>query len=264
MKSFKEIFQNKEFNKKLFFPSVSTVLEETQHILHIRFDSKDVVVDIGYEGKTDPWLGAICSMLMGKTLHDATHFSWSTLDKFFQDDQMYWDMKQEVSDLVFFPALELLKASLDQFRGRDYLYHETSPLICRCFGVRESDVLEHLKKEAEPTLDSLTGLTKAGMGCRSCVPQLKRWLAIHSPKNKDHFYKDRSRANWLLEIDYMLSCFPESLDWKMSLESFKGHQVIISYDRDVSQKELEVVGKKLQDFLGASTDEGLGFFLVRA
>lgn len=264
MKNFKEIFQRKDFNKKLFFPSVSTTLKETGHILHIRFDSKDVVVDIGYEGKTDPWLGAVCSLLMRKTLNEALHFTWKTFDEAFKADQMYWDMKQEMADAIFFPALEILRAALDQFRGREYLYEEASPLICRCFGVRESDVLEHLNKEAEPTLDTLTGLTKAGMGCRSCVPQLKRWLAIHAPKNKDHFYKDRSRANWLLEIDYMLSCFPESLEWKMSIESFKGHQVIVSYNKTVSQKELEEVGKRLQDFLGASTDEDLGFFLRAA
>lgn len=261
MRSFKEIFQDKEFNKKLFFPSVSTTLKETGHILHLRFDTKDVVVDVGYEGKTDPFLGAICSLLMGKTLNDALSFSWSTLDKAFQDEQLYWDMKQEVSGQIFFPALELLKTSLDQFRGRDYLYQESSPLICRCFGVRENDVLAHLNAEKEPTLESLAGVTKAGMGCRSCVPQLKRWVAIHSTKSKDHFYKDRSRANWLIEIDYMLSCFPESLDWKMNVESFKGHQVVISFEKNVSQKELEEVGKRLQDFLGAALDSDLGFFL---
>jgi bacterioferritin-associated ferredoxin len=182
----------------------------------------------------------------------------------FRDDQDFWDLRQEESEKFLFAPLELLHAALDVFRGREYLYHQSSPLVCRCFGVRESDIVEHLTKEALPTLEGLARSTKAGMGCRSCVPQLKRWLVVEEARKSHHFYKEKPVAEWLLEIDYMLSCFPKSLDWKMEVLSFKKKQVIIGFDKEVGQREEEETGKELQDFLGASIDSDLGFFLSRA
>jgi hypothetical protein len=36
-----------------------------------------------------------------------------------------------------------LRSALDIYRGREYLYKEPEALICRCFGVRENDVLDY-------------------------------------------------------------------------------------------------------------------------
>jgi hypothetical protein len=83
------------------------------------------------------------------------------------------------------------------------------------------------------------------------------------PKTQAHFYKEKPRAHWLLEIDYMLSCFPEAADWKMEIESFQGTQVSILFDKKVSQAEEENVSIQLQDFLAAALDSDLSFFLIR-
>ena len=262
MKKFKDIISEGAFNKKMDDASVSMGLEA--HTLYLRFDSKDIILNATYSGPQSMWLESLCYMIKDKTLNFAMQMNWSTFEQAFKEDQTFWDFRQETQDDFFCKPLELLKATLDVFRGKEYLYQETSPLICRCFGIRETDVLEHLQKNETPTLESLSGETKAGMGCRSCVPQLNRWVMLHEGKKHAHHYKDRPIVEWLLDIDYMLSCFPEAEAWKMEVMSFKRTQVLISYDKDVTQKEEEATAIKLQDFLGASVDAGLGFFLRRA
>lgn len=262
MTKFKNLFTDKAFNSAVEFPSVSLTLDK--HTLTLRFDAKDVLLYAGYSGPANPWLSSLCFLIEGKSLHELLKFSWKNWEEAFKDDQSFWDFRQDEEDKFFHPALELLKASLDVYRGREYLYQEASPLVCRCFGIRESDILDHLQKEETPTLETLAGASKAGMGCRSCVPQLKRWLVLHETKKQSRFYKERSIADWLIDIDYMVSCFPKALEWKMEVESFKGKQVIIAFDKNVSQKEEEATAKELQEFLGASVDADLGFFLRRA
>lgn len=261
MKKFKEFIINNSYNHKLDFSSVSVAMGD--HSLHLKFDSKDVVLSAAYTGRANPWLSSLCYLVEAKTLNEISQYNWKTWENTFRDDQTFWDLKQEECEHFFHAPLELLKASIDVLRGQEYLYQETSPLICRCFGVRESDVVAFLKKLENPDLDALSGDTKAGMGCRSCVPQLKRWVVLHETKKFSHYYKNRPMTDWLLDIDYMLSCFPKALDWKMEVEKMKGTQVAISFDKDVSQKEEETVAKELQVFLAGGVDEDLGFFLRR-
>jgi hypothetical protein len=261
MTRFKELFHSGAHHRHLASPSVTAQLSEQQ--LELRFDSKDIVVEASYFGKVDPWLGSLCEMLPGKTLHELSLLDQQSWEKNFPQDESYWDFRSEMEHEIFFPALEVLKLALDLYRGREYLYRPTSPLLCRCFGVREDDVLNFLKSEKEPDLEKLSAATKAGMGCRSCVPQLKRWLAIHSPAQK-RFFKEKSYADWLLQIDELLKHFPLSKDWNLQVEGLKNNQVIISYDKDVSQKEEEIVTGKLQGFLASGTDPDFGFFLRRS
>jgi bacterioferritin-associated ferredoxin len=262
MTKFRDLLTNKAFNSQIEFPSVSVALKN--HTLEISFDSKDVVKNAGYTGDVNPWLSSICYLIKDKPLSSISQLSWKVWDNVFKDEQLYWDLKQDEEVLFFNESLELLKASLDVFRGREYLYQETSPLVCRCFGIRESDILEHLQSEKMPTLDTLAGVSKAGMGCRSCVPQLKRWLVLHETKKHTHHYKDRAVSEWLLEIDYMISCFPKAQEYKMEVQSFKNQQVMISFEKEVTQLEEEKTAKELQDFLRAALDDGLTFFLRRA
>lgn len=249
-------------HRKLENPSASLSLSSTKQTLSLRFDSKDTIIDVAYEGPVDPWLNILCQVITGMTLNTALNFGWPELEKIYKDDQLFWDLRTEQNEEIFFTPFELLKGVLDIFRGREYLYQESSPLICRCFGIRESDVLEHLKTETTPTLETLSGKTKAGMGCRSCVPQLSQLLAVHSPKNKSRYYKDRPVVDWLLDIDNALKNFFEGHGWNLEVNSLKGNQALITFDKEVTQIEEEEMALNLQRFLGEAVDEDLGFFLV--
>jgi bacterioferritin-associated ferredoxin len=262
MNKFRELLTTKAFNQVIDSPSVSVKFKK--HELSLRFDSLDTVVKAGYTGEVGPWFSSLCFLLEGKTLTQAYELSWKDWEEAFQDEQLFWDLKREIAEDFFQDAFELLKASLDVYQGREYLYQEASPLICRCFGVRENDVLEFLRKNSQPTLDALSTETKAGMGCRSCVPQLKRWLVLHEAKKFNHHYKERPVVDWLIQIDYQLGRFPHAVDWKMEVQGMKAGQVSVSFEKDVSQKEEEEMGKELQRFLAAGVDLGLAFFLRRA
>lgn len=245
-------------------PSVQVVSKNTANTLFLKFDNQDILVKANYSGIIDPWLGSMCSIIQGKTLSQISSLCSKDWIQTFEHDQTFWDLKTEKEEEFFFSQLELLRAALDIFRGREYLYKEPEALICRCFGVRENDVLAYIRSTDDPTPEGLATASKAGMGCRSCVPQLTRWLSIQMPKAQTHFYKEKSRAHWLVEIDYMLNCFPQAADWKMEVKSFQGSQVSISFDKDVTQAEEEKVSVELQDFLAASLDSDLSFFLIRA
>lgn len=245
-------------------PSVQVASKLTAHILYLKFDNKDTLTQASYLGVLDPWIGSMCSIVSGKNLGEIATLCEKAWDQAFEHDQTFWDLKTEKEDDFFFAPLELLRAALDIYRGREYLYKESEPLICRCFGVRENDVMDYVRSTDDPTPEGLATISKAGMGCRSCVPQLTRWLSIQMPKTQARFYKEKPRAHWLLEIDYMLNCFPEAADWKMEVKSFQGTQVSIHFDKDVTQAEVEKVSVELQDFLGASLDSDLSFFLIRA
>lgn len=240
---------------------VSVSLDGTQ--LFLKFDSRDVISSAGYTGTPDIWMASLCEILKDMTLSEARRLDLSHWDIVWKEDQFFWDMKLEIGDRLFFQPMELLHAALDIYRGREFLYGEESPLICRCFGVREKDVLSFLRTAAEPTLEELSKATKAGMGCRSCVPQLRQWLKIPS-ESKNRFYKSKPVADWIELIDSFLQRFPETSDWKMHVESMKGNVVMISYDFECTQKEVEETGKRLQGLLASSVDTDLAFFLARS
>lgn len=259
MQKFKSLVQN-FVSRRIDFSSVSISSGKTT--LYLRFDTKDRLIEAEYEGKFNIWLSAICEYSKLKTLKELRSLSWRELDDFYKEDQSYWDAKQEKIGHVFFPEKEVFNAALSLFLGQEILYKNQSPLICRCFDVRESEVLEYLQNNQAPSLEGIGTLLKAGMGCRSCLTQLKRWL-LDGQKTQRNF-KNKSYSDWIFEIDYMLNCFPKSQDWKMEIKSFKNQQVIIEFIADVSQIEEEEVGKELQSFLSAGLDPDLSFFLVRA
>jgi bacterioferritin-associated ferredoxin len=244
-------------------PSAQVTSKATGQTLYLKFNNKDILTNASYAGPVDPWLGSLCSIIIGKTMNEITKLSWKNWDQTFKHDQTFWDIKTDKAEEFFFAPLELLKAAIDSYRGREHLYKEPEALICRCFGVRENDVLDYIRSSDDPTPEGLATASKAGMGCRSCVPQLTKWLSVKMPKTQAHFFKEKSRAHWLLEIDYMLSCFPEAAEWKMEVKSFQGTQVSITFDKDVSQTEEEQVSIRLQDFLAAGLDSDLSFFLIR-
>jgi bacterioferritin-associated ferredoxin len=329
MISFKEFASGLNLSPTLN-PSVQVSLKATGHVLYLKFDSKDILTSASYTGPIDTWLGSLCSLILGKTLFDMTHLSTQDWDKAFASDQTFWDLKSEIEEDFYFAPLELLRSALDVYRGREYLYKEPEALICRCFGIRENDILDYIRSTDNPTSEGLAKVSKAAMGCRSCVPQITNLLSINSakslaksdkerealicrcfsvrendildyirstdnptleglskvskaatgcrscvpqitklfssssPKSKTGFYKEKPRADWLLEIDDRLNRFPEASEWGMEIERFQGTQVTITFNKKFSQTEEEVVSAKLQDFLGEALDPDLSFFLIRA
>ena len=125
MRKFKDFFEIKDFNYALEFPSAS--LEHGGRVLSVRFDSKDKVVKAAYTGEIDPWLSSLCFLMEGKTLEELGQFQLKNWESAFRNDQTFWDFYQDEQDKFFHPSLEILKALLEVFRGRDFLYKVPVP-----------------------------------------------------------------------------------------------------------------------------------------
>ncbi len=254
MISLRNCLSEDAYNRKLENPSVRITHNSSKHALSLIFGPKDVIEAAAYEGDRDIWLSSLCYLLQGKNAQAAGELTLKTWEKVFQKDQEFWDLWTEKSQDIFFTPLELLKASLDRYQGREYLYKDTSPLICRCFGIREADL------RADHSLKN-----KAGMGCRSCKPQLEKWIKdSEAVQKRVRHYKDRPLADWVLLVEEKLSAFTRLSDWKLEVESFKDKAVIISYQKSASQREEEETSKLIQAYLGTEVDPDLGFFLRRA
>lgn len=261
MTGFKIFLSDLKHRKPLY--DANAIVTRDGTTLFLKFDSRDIIVNASYEGPSDIWIASLCEILKDMPLAEARQVTFSHWELAWKDDQFFWDMKLENGDRVFFTPLELLHTAIDVYRGREFLYHEESPLICRCFGVREKDVMSFLESATDVTLEALSKATKAGMGCRSCMPQLKQWLKIPSD-GSTRFYNSRPVADWIVEIDNALVRFPLAKNWKMNVESMKGNIVMISYEHSATQKEEEEVTRKLQGFLSVASDTGLAFFLTRS
>ncbi len=260
MRKFKEFFVTDDFNHRLESPSAT--IEHSGKILSVRFDTNDKVVKSSYMGARDPWLSSLCFLIEGKTLEEIKNFELRNWEITFKNDQSFWDFYQEEQEKFLHLSLEMMRALIEVYRGRDFLYKEESPLVCRCFGVREFIIRDHLNHNENPTLESLATICDAGKGCRSCVPQLNRWLS-EVQKKSTRFFKDRSAADWLLRVDDRLAQYSRKEELGLEVEKIRGATVVISYNKSLSQKEEEAIGMELQTFLSV-VDPDFSFFLRRA
>ena len=236
------------------------------HTLDLKIDSQDKILEATYQGQPHVWLDFLMRFLIGKTVNEAHLLTPEILKKSLYREQKLLDLLSESSHDIFFAPLELLTFTLDKYLGKNYLYHEDSPLVCRCFNIKERDVVDYLNSEEHPTLAGLGVKTKAGLGCRTCKPQLERWMKVVAPegKNPKRYFKNRPVADWLILAEEKLSLFPMQNEWKMEITSFKDATVTVEYEKSVSQREEEEVGRELQTFLGEAVDLDLSFILSRS
>ena len=178
MTEFKSLLATLPHNKSLFDSNVSVSHEGTT--LHLHFDNRDTITAAAYEGSPDVWMSSLCELLVNMPLSEARFVDISHWELVWKQDQFFWDMKLEMEDWFFFRPVELLHAALDIYRGREFLYKEDGALLCHCFGVRENSVASYLSLAQDPSLEDLSKQTKAGMGCRTCVPQLRKLLLVAS------------------------------------------------------------------------------------
>lgn len=250
MKGLKGIFQDKNYCRDLFNPSVE--LDSTSgHRLAITFDSKENVVDAGYVGQTSLELATLCELIRGKNINQLLDLSKDDWRKVWGDDPFFSEFWNEKENEVFFFPLELLRATLDQYRGREYLYQNSVPIVCRCFGLTENEIIEGGAK------------TRAGMGCRSCRHEVNLLLQNKVERNK-RFIKGKSTADWLLLVDEKLSDYRFSEELGMQVEGIKHSGIIISYRKEITQIEEEKISRELQSFFDEALGGDFSFFLKRA
>lgn len=248
MRSFNDLLTHHPHHRAL--PSATVTLEAPNGTsLSLQIDRSERITAAAYQGPSGPWLEALCELVTDVPASTAQLLLPEDFLKRFQSEPVFCDLWTETEGGLWFLPVELLRAALDSFRGREALYEASSPLVCRCFAVREDQILSGVK-------------TRAGMGCRSCRPELQRLLNLKNPKRR--LFKGLSHADWLLLADEKLQSFHAAADWRMEIAGFRGNGIVVRFKKQVSQREEEEMVRELQGFLAPALDSDLGVFLSRA
>ena len=99
---------------------------------------------------------------------------------------------------------------LQSIRAGRSPFDKGSPLVCRCFGVYEREVVDYICNHCDTDLATLTGNILAGGGCTHCSGDLKQYIKGYGkgPARPTMM----NRAQLVMEI-YQLFC-----DWRSSGE----------------------------------------------
>ena len=185
---------------------------------------KGTIESLSFEEKAPslwtPFLNTLCLLAKGKKLIEAKKISWP--DFFNKDPEL------KSGKLPFFnrPVI-LLGQLIDQYENlavQDLCPLNEEDLVCRCFGVSESEVRRVLSDKKFTDLRAIIDETCAGGGCGSCTPQLKDLLS----EDKDQhfsFYCDTGklpRIDGMTPVEIILKSHDLLSSWKdLEKESFE-------------------------------------------
>jgi len=150
----------------------------------------EVITEVGFKLEGDqsyyPYFSALCQIIEKKTVEVAKGISFEDVEVFFQHDT---DFQRKMVDkefpLLFIPSLIFNKV-LDNYTGRgpavsSLSKQDPASLVCRCFGVYESEIISLLKENSEFGLCEITEHLQAGGGCTSCIEDLEEFIDQINP-----------------------------------------------------------------------------------
>ena len=73
-------------------------------------------------------------------------------------------------------GMEALEAAIANFRGRPAEKTEEGEIVCKCFGVTDTQIRRVIRENNLENVEQITNFTKAGGGCGGCVEDLDRIL----------------------------------------------------------------------------------------
>ncbi|PIP91829.1 MAG: hypothetical protein COW01_12155 [Bdellovibrionales bacterium CG12_big_fil_rev_8_21_14_0_65_38_15] len=109
-------------------------------------------------------------------------------------------------------------------------------LICRCFGVSRSEILEHVIQNSKTSLNEIGMATKAGLGCGQCHQDIKKTVQDYCDK---YSYVVPSKTNplglnpisLLIKLDSFLTLWNEKQETRLKIEllGIKDYTVYAKY-----------------------------------
>jgi NifU-like protein len=161
---------------------------------------------------------------------------------------------------------EALEAAIENLRtgatGRKEL---EGNVICKCFGVTETEITKAIQDNDLRTVEQITNYTKAGGGCGKCLPDIEALLNTVTAAQDTPAAPERR-----MTIVEKLRLIQETLDREvrpllqkdggdLELVDVVGNKVIISFRGACSQCQVsqftmkEVVEAKLREFVSEDT-----------
>jgi len=98
-----------------------------------------------------------------------------------KEEARAYDFKGEVFPIVLMGLEKISDELTGREQQQDVEVKESDRLICRCFGVYESEIIKVLENAESPALKMITDETMAGGGCGSCLKDLKVFHSYYAP-----------------------------------------------------------------------------------
>ena len=111
---------------------------------------------------------ALTEMIVGKSLEEAEKITNQDIVEFLgglPDKKMHCSVMGQ----------EALQAAIANYRG-EKLPKEDSEIVCECFGVTETEIVDAIEHNNLITLEQVTDYTKAGGGCGTCHERIEEIL----------------------------------------------------------------------------------------
>ncbi|MBQ9727465.1 MAG: Fe-S cluster assembly protein NifU [Kiritimatiellae bacterium] len=152
---------------------------------------------------------ALTEMIKGMTLEEAAKVTNADIAK-------YLDGLPEQKMHCSVMGMEALEAAIANYRTGDTTVRQLKddPLVCTCFDVHESEIVEAIRINGLSTVEQVTNYTKAGGACGKCKGRIQAILdrelgkaapaAAPAPAAPPAAYADLSPAKKVLAVEKVL------------------------------------------------------------
>lgn len=238
--------------------------------VYLDVDQKDKIKNFSYESEGMrgfiPYFSALSLMAPGLTLIEASELSNDDFYDFFEGDDLFSELMESGHIPLLQLPLILLRDSILQYTGEENILNPKSEeLVCRCFGVYESDIKKLIETERSFELVDVIKKTHASAGCGSCKADVE---AIYHEARFTHptmislntaisgtKVGDLTTAQWVVKIDKAINDFKgqnglQELD--LELVKFKFPEVRLKIHHKPETLDPDKLKEKLEYFLAQS------------
>ncbi|MFZ4714186.1 MAG: (2Fe-2S)-binding protein [Bacteriovoracaceae bacterium] len=286
-KTFQEHFHHPENSgKPSFFQSKIEYSEKNLKVtafLDVNQKEKIEQFKYVYEGTPTflPYLSALGEIVRGMSLEIARTLSSEDFKSYFEKDTEYQNLEAEGATPWCNLAIVILSKLIEDYEGTFVTTtahmkgQKEDDLLCRCFGIYQSELKNLLIENRHFEIQDLTAKTKAGAGCRSCIVDIDELYFLvreDYPLRKQvnevkvassYKIQDRTTAQWVLELDKGLKSFLQMNGLEMNMleiEKFKFPELRLKVVGAPEKLSLEKLEAKILYHLEQST--GLKLTLV--
>lgn len=273
MQSFKAHLDHPHHHQRpgIFQASLRYDLNAEEFItVFLDINQKDKIQNFSYEAKGMrgfiPYFSALSLLVQDLTITEAMELSHDDFYDFFDGDDLFHELLSTGHIPLIQLPLILLRDAIFQFTGEENILEPRAfELICRCFGVYESDLKKLIAGERSFELVDVMKKTGASAGCGSCKGDVEEiyhevrfthpaMISLNTPTPTGKI-GDLTTAQWVMKLDKAIENFkvenglPE-LD--LEIIKFKYPELRVKIHRVPVKMDPDKLKEKLQYFLSQS------------
>lgn len=170
--------------------------------LFLKIDNNGIITDAKFQtfgcGSAVASASVLTEMIIGKTVAEAEKITNQDIA-----DELGGLPEQKMHCSVM--GKEALEAAIASFKGENIEKKVRSKVVCGCFGVTESKIIEVIRENSLKTVEEVTNYTKAGGGCGKCKPDIQKILDEEIAKrNYGKKEKPLTKTQQILKVNKIL------------------------------------------------------------